>query len=456
MELHERWLAELRSESMKHKLALAEGKITNEEYMDNVNKEIDLSILTIKEVYELRSQAKKDNNKPLLDKIHLFLNGRSGGFLHTANQLEKTLDVLQLSGNLNRRYGAIGRERKFIEAGKLIQGNENVLVLVPHGTPEDLNTNSIRFWDLQDVLNNADFQENPNEADLKDPQYTLMDPTFEELRDPASLAQQELKKADIILSLNSYGQWVIMKTSNQELDNNYLWVLKVPEVALDELFVNNPKEVWVYVDHRLGYTNDCENLYHAFAERLSKVKPDVKLHLMSGHPPTGWLQDKEIVLMAGRFEFFVKQALKTPHVAKVVPFGELTGPDSKLHQHLYFGQTNLTAQCRAEFSRESVPDINVADAYPKPGELLDPNDDPGQFYRSGFGNEPLLPHEVPGQAYALSAQAEEARVQLELTEMSIKRFGYILVDPKTGLTVSKEEQDKHVQAILDAANSRKK
>lgn len=368
MELHERWLADLRSERMKDKLALAEGKITSEEYMDN--KEIDLSTLSIQDVYALRSQAKKENNKPLLDKIFLFLNARSGGFLETAKSLEKTLDELQLGSNLtvNRRYGSTGRERKFIEAGKLIKGEEKVLVLVPHGTSEELNANSIRFWDLQDILLQADLQENPETADLKDPHYTLMDPTFDELRLPNGLIQQEIKKADIVLSLNAYGQWVVMKTPHQELDDRYLWVLEIPSVKLDDLFVNNPKEVWVYIDHRLGHTNDCENLYHAFADRLTKVKPGIVLHLMSGHPSAEWMREQEIVLMAGRFDFFVKHAPQTPHLAKVVPFDELVNADYPLYQHLYFSDKTLTSQCRTEFSREV---------------------------------KPLMPYEAPGQGYAL-------------------------------------------------------
>jgi hypothetical protein len=387
VELHERWLAELHSESMKHKLALAEGRITNEEYMENVN-------------------------------------------WHNHN-------------NINRRYGAVGRERQFVEAGKLIKNKEKILVLVPHGTSEELNANSIRFWNLQDVLLNAVYQEDPDSADLKDPHYVLMDPTFDELRNPTGLIQKEITKADIVLYLNMYEQWVVMKTPHQELDNRYLWILEIPAVKLDDLFVNNPKEVWVYIDHRLGYTNECENLYHAFAEHLTKIKPDVILHLMSGHPTAEWMREQEIVLMADRFGFFVKHAPQTPHIATVVPFNELVGPDSKIHQHLYFGDSTLTSRCRTEFSREVKP--------------LSPDNDPGQFYTQGI--KPLMPYEAPGYGYALSAEAEEARVQLtqkELTRMSLSRFGFVLVDPDTGLTLSKEEQDKHARGIVASVRSRKK
>jgi hypothetical protein len=307
MELHERWLADLRSERMKDKLDLAEGKITSEEYMEK-NKTLD----------ELQQEA----NCPIRN-------------------------------NINQKYGVIGRERKFIEAGKLIQGDEKVLVLVPHGTPEELNANSIKFWDLEEIILNATYQEDPDSADIKDPRYSLMDPTFEELRDPAGLTQLEIKKVDIVLSLNAYDQWVIMKMPNQELDNRYLWVLKVPTVKLDELLVNDPKEVWVYIDHRLGHTSECENLYHAFAEHLAQVKPGIKLHLMSGHPSADWLQGKEVVLMAGRFEFFVRHAPQTPHVAKGISIGELISPNNPLHGRLVYGSNSLTSQCR---TTEPSPD----------------------------------------------------------------------------------------------------
>lgn len=164
-----------------------------------------------------------------------------------------------ICNDINQRYSANGRNCRFIDAGKLIKGKEKVLALVPHGTSEELNANSIRFQNLQGILLHAGYQEDPDSADLKDPHYTLMDPTFGELRLPNGLIQQEMKKADIVLRLNPYGQWVVMKTPNQELDDRYLWVLKVPEVTLDEL-------------------------YHAFAEHLAKIKPDVILHLMSDHP----------------------------------------------------------------------------------------------------------------------------------------------------------------------------
>lgn len=88
MELHERWLADLRSERMKDKLALAEGKITSEEYMSDINKTEqqsdltdkvwELSDLTLQGIYRLRNFAAKSDNVTLLAAIKSFLNVRYG------------------------------------------------------------------------------------------------------------------------------------------------------------------------------------------------------------------------------------------------------------------------------------------------------------------------------------------------------------------------------------------
>lgn len=339
--------------------------------------EIDLHALSLQEVYALYSQAQKEKNKPLRDKIYLFLNGRSGAFAETLESLldkrqqmkadllsgkistaeyKKFLDKLYsanncpIRNNFNRRNGSMAREHRFIEAGKLYQGDEQILVLVPHGTPDQSNTHSLQFWHLQEILNNADFQEDPDSSDIKDPTYKLIDSTFEERYKEGGLIQQEIAKADIVLSLNSFGQWVVLKTPNQELDDTYLWILKIPEVTLDELFVNNPKEVWVYIDHRQVDTNICENMYHAFANHMVELgRTDINLHLMSGHPSPEWLRDKDIVLMATPIGFFAETARQTPHTQKLIPKKELFGYDD------FQGYPSLTSHCRAEFSREVKP-----------------------------------------------------------------------------------------------------
>lgn len=319
------------------------------------NKEIDLSTLSIQEVYALRSQAKKENNKPLLDKIYLFLNTRSGGFSDTLESLlskrqqmkedlesgkissaefKKFLDEIHaanncpIRNNINQLYGSMGRERKFIDAGKLYQGNENILVLVPHGTPEELNAHSLQFAHLQEILNNAVFQEEPWSADIKNPEYVFMDPTFSERHEKDGLIQKEIEKADIVLELKSFGNWVIVKTPHVELDDNFLWVLKFPEVTLNELLVNTPKDIWVYVDHRQVDTNVCENMHHAFVLHMKELGyTNVGLHLISGRPPAIWFMDKEVVLMATPIGFFVDTARGTPHTQELISKLELIGHD---------------------------------------------------------------------------------------------------------------------------------
>lgn len=307
MELHERWLAELHSESMKHKLALAEGKITNEEYMENINKteeQSDLndkvwsfSDLNLQQVYRLRNHAAKAGNGNLLSAI---------------------------KGFLNIRHGATGK--------------------------------------------------------------------------PATH-------------------------------------LQLRAVTIEEVLVNVPPEVKVVIDHEIVDTHNAENRSHELREFIhNKFDGKISIVFHSGLIDGDRLENDHVVLLALNTGFAILKARGTTTSGCIVVYLDLS----------------------RESLRQQTAEVDLSAGFPKPGEPLSPDDDPGQFYRSGFGNEPLLPHETPGQAYALSAQAEEARVQLELTEMSIKRFGYILADPETGLTVSKEEQDKHVQAIVDAANSRKK
>lgn len=94
MELHERWLTELRSERMKDKLALAEGKMTSEEYMENKtqsdlqDKVWHFSDLDLMQIYRLRNHAKGSNNAGLLSAIKGFLNIRYGAEGKPATHLQ--------------------------------------------------------------------------------------------------------------------------------------------------------------------------------------------------------------------------------------------------------------------------------------------------------------------------------------------------------------------------------
>lgn len=455
MELHERWLAELRSERIKNKTAFAEGKITDEEYMNSIDKEINLSTMTIQEVYALRSQAKKENNKPLLDKIYLFINSRSGAFADTMGELlvkrqqfkedlawgkispeeyKKLLDEIHaanncpIRNNFNQRYGSMGHERQFIEAGKLIHGDEKILVLIPHESTENQNVNNIHQRRLQDVLLHATFQEDPNSSDLKNPSYDRMNCTFEELRETGGIIEQAAREYDIVLEKINQ-TWFVRKARGFDVQDGK--ILKFPEVTLNDLLTNSPKDIWVYIDHRLGFTNECENLYHAFSLHMAeRHQRDINIHLVSGRPSSEWYngKEKDIVLMASPEGFFVEQTYNTPYEQNVIPIAELIGFD-------------LTGAPLSSIVRAHAQDVDIENAYPKPGERLDPND-VALFYTHPV--KALMPYEKPGQAYSLSSIQEA-----DLT--TLKGMG----DPKTGLTLSKEDQDKHAEEMVAAIRSRK-
>lgn len=221
--------------------------------------------------------------------------------------------------------GAMGRETKFINIQDLIKADEEVLVLVPYGTPEELNSHSLQFWHLQDAIANAAVQFDISTADLKAPQFKLMDPSFEEKIKPDGLIQQCIKQADIVLELVDLNTWCITKHSGIVLDENYRYELKFTGVTLAELFENKPKEVWVYIDHRQVPTSLCENLYHAFCNHLVERQEEVKPFLMSGHPTPQWRAEKEIILMATPAGFFVDKARGTSYVNHFISAEELSG-----------------------------------------------------------------------------------------------------------------------------------
>lgn len=210
-------------------------------------------------------------------------------------------------------------------------------------------------------------------------------------------------------------------------DNNFLLV----RTSIDDVLAMSPPEVWIIIDHDITNTSVAENSSHVLHRLIhDKFGPGVAVKLYSGEIDGDRLENYHVVLLALPVGFFVLKARGTDTIGKVIlnPGGM---SDPSLGSPELTGHTTLTSQCRTELSRET-----------KPGQPLSPDNDPGQFY-----TQDIKP---------LTTQSEEDRVQLELTALSIKRFGYVLADPETGLTVSEEEQDKHVQAILNGGNSRKK
>lgn len=211
---------------------------------------------------------------------------------------------------------------------------------------------------------------------------------------------------------------------------------------IDDVLAMRPPEVWIIVDHDITDTSVAENRSHVLHKLIhDKFGSDVAVKLFSGEIDVDRLENYHVVLLALPVGFFVLKARGTDTVGKAIlnPGGmvglSLGGPELT-------GYTTLTARCRAEFSREVKP--------------LSPDNDPGQFYTQGI--KPLMPYEAPGYGYTLSAEAEEARVQLEqieLAKMSIARFGFLLVYPETGLIISKEDQDKHAEKMVAPVLSRK-
>lgn len=292
--------------------------------MKNIDaKEIDLSTLSFEELYKLKAKARLNKDGDLLARIRYYLNGRSGSF---GSQIDYSL------------YTSIDANCKFIEAGKLIKGGEKILVLVQHGTPEQLNANTVQFWRLQDLITQVAYQEDPNNSDLQKPTFKLMDPTVAEELKKDGLVQAEMEKADIVLKWNGLNTWMVLKSVNEHIDYKYRYRLKFPEVTLDNLLVNKPKDIWVYIDHRLMVTTECENLYHAFSVNMVKRRQsDINIHLMSGHPSQEWLADKEIVLCATPTGFFVDCAKDTPYKGSFIIAEELKG---------WAAHSTLTSECR--------------------------------------------------------------------------------------------------------------
>lgn len=288
-----------------------------------------------------------------------------------------------IHNNINALYGSmnsglnISNMVEHMDPAKLIQGDDRVLVLVPHGTPEELNRHSLMFWDLENIIKATHRRDNPDA--VINAKFVLMDPTYTEFRKQCGVIQQEIEKSDVVLHLKD-GAWHVEKLRSVELKDEISYIIGYPPVTVDELLAGKSEEVWIYIDHRLLETNECENIYHVFASEVAERFPDIILKVMSGHPSQEWKEEHGIVLKATAKGFFVEQAPGTDHAWKFIP-------------------------------------------------------------RVRFGADGKIVSEL---------------TQKELTRMSLSRFGFVLVDPDTGLTLSKEEQDKHARGIVASVRSRKK
>lgn len=453
--------------------------------MKNIDQnEIDLSTLSIKEIAALRSEASETGNKYLLDKIHLFLNSRHGrlaefvgstlakrqqfkeGLVTGKNSVAEHMKFIDeahavmncpIRNNFNQKYGSIGgglvetisprsklgyhhnpgamcRPTVDFDIQNLVKGDEKILVLVDYGTPLEFNSHSIQFWDLQAAVVNVAEQYEMDTADLKDPQWTLMDPTFEERFKPDGLIQQAEKDSDIVLTHVGHNTWLVKKHPTIT-DNSFRHILKFKEVTVNDIFNTNPKSICCYIDHRIGQTSYCENLYAAFIRNLDEQQIDHSIiSLMSGHPDSRQLfemnHDSKFVIAVNPNGLLIKQAKGTHFAYHQMSINEATGnkmvsmnlSDAVTDPKVIEATEELAFEGRRKMFLKDIQDVDVTKAYPSaPSEIAD-------SILKALGDR-------------------KAETQMELTALSIKRFGFILSDPETGLTVTEEQMNDFAKPV---------
>lgn len=234
-----------------------------------------------------------------------------------------------------RRTGLNGRETKEIPIQELVKGEEKILVLVPSGSPEDLNAYSIEFWRLQSAVKNTAIQQGQDPVSPDTPKYELMDPTFEEKYRQGGLVEQRIEASDIVLHYITHNTWAVTKHPTIKIEDGVRYYLKFNTVTLNELINDGPKNILVYVDTRVTSVVLCERLYIEFSRHLATTKSDgIKTQLLRGRP-ADWNVGKDIVLEALPNGFYVERGLNSAHVSHVITIEELTGNENKLPYFLY-------------------------------------------------------------------------------------------------------------------------
>lgn len=364
--------------------------------------------------------------KPNLPKdMKMMLRHRTG---HTTKVVQDTITPRSMLG-YHHNPGAMGRPIADFDIQNLVKGSEKILVLVDHGTPEQFNSHSIQFWDLQAAVDNVAEQYEMETADLKDPQWALMDPTSEERFKTDGLIQRVEKDSDIVLTHVGHNTWLIKKHPDIT-DAGFRYILKFKEVTINDIINAKPKSICCYIDHRIGQTSYCENLYAAFIRNLDEQQIDHSIiSLMSGHPSPDLLHEMGLnsgfVIAVNPNGLLVKSAVGTHFAYHQMSINEVTG-NKMVSMPLSAATTDpkvieateeLAFEGRRKRLLKSIEDVDVTEAYPKtPAEIADS---------------------------ILKAMGDrDPETQLELTAMCIKRFGIILADPETGFTISKQEMDK--------------
>lgn len=233
------------------------------------------------------------------------------------------------------RSGSMGREIKNVPINDLVKGNEKILVLVPSGSPQDLNTYSIEFWRLQSAVRNAAIHRGQDLGSVDEPKYELMDPTFEEKYRQGGLVEQRSETSDIVLHYVTHNTWVVTKHPAIKIEDGTICYLKFNTVTLNELLDSAPKSVLVYVDTRVTSIVLCEKLYTDFSRHLTTMKSDtIKTQFLRARP-ADWNTGNDIVLQALPNGFYVEKGLNPSHVSHVIAIEELTGNETKLPYFLY-------------------------------------------------------------------------------------------------------------------------
>lgn len=233
------------------------------------------------------------------------------------------------------RSGSMGREIKHVPINDLVKGNEKILVLVPSGSPQDLNTYSIEFWRLQSAVRNAAIQRGQDLDSVDEPKYELMDPTFEEKYRQGGLVEQRSETSDIVLHYVTHNTWVVTKHPTIKIEDGTICYLKFNTVTLNELLDSAPKSILVYVDTRVTSIVLCEKLYMDFSRHLATMKSDTIKTQFLRAAPADWNTGNDIVLQALPNGFYVEKGLNPSHVSHVIAIEELTGNETKLPYFLY-------------------------------------------------------------------------------------------------------------------------
>lgn len=216
----------------------------------------------------------------------------------------------------------------YISINEVAKGSEEVLVLIPNGTPEQINAFSLQVYRVQAAIKAGLAWRHFWIDDFKYPKFTVMNPTTEEWSTPGGVVEQAIAKADIVLSLVNENTWMVVKHPASKDDTPHY--LQFDEIQIEDIFNEHVTDVWLYIDHHQTDTNRCENLYQILVNHLMEMGlGNINCNLMSGHPTVEFTNSQEVILMLSTVGVFVDKARGTRHAQKLIPIKELIGPAYK-------------------------------------------------------------------------------------------------------------------------------